>query len=444
MAEEIKVVRQDSSYKWVVCTLCVLMMFMCFSMPASSFSTYMPFLRDLTGLSNTQTSLMTTIRNFAALITLAGVTKYYEVLNIRIGMTGAFIASAGSFFLVAAANGNFTICCIAAVLQGFSYSYGGPVPIATAVNRWFRVSNKKLALGICSAGSGIAQFVVPQYATRVTCMVDQTTGTVEYLRIALIGQGCFILVGGALMFLLMRNQPKLSAEEIAEDKRLAEAAEAQKKLADAAKADAPAAGGKYLDRSGYILVIIAFVTMGMWAGNGWTQVSLLYRTAGYDPILVANAISLSVVLIPSKIIYGWLNERLPLFVTNCICFTLEIIGAIGMILADVGFANGWMWIPAMGVLGHMIGAPIHTIGASVWSLDFVPEKDYSKWVKNFTMAYTIGSLGISWAPGMIADATGSYVPAFWIYGSAIAITGIIIQIMYIRLGKTKVIAGNKN
>ena len=73
-------------YAWVICFACMLS-FMCVcGMITTSFSRYLPYIRDYIGLSNTQTELIMTIRSVSSMVTILFVGRVYKRISLRRGM----------------------------------------------------------------------------------------------------------------------------------------------------------------------------------------------------------------------------------------------------------------------------------------------------------------------------------------------------------------------
>lgn len=62
-----------------------------------------------------------------------------------------------------------------------------------------------------------------------------------------------------------------------------------------------------------------------------------------------------------------------------------------------------------------IGASLTTVGLSVWAADFSCAERRAQSVQRFQLCYAIGGLAFSFMPGMVADLTGSYAPAYVIF-----------------------------
>ena len=62
-----------------------------------------------------------------------------------------------------------------------------------------------------------------------------------------------------------------------------------------------------------------------------------------------------------------------------------------------------------------IGASLTTVGLSVWAAAFSCAERRAQSVQRFQLCYAIGGLAFSFMPGMVADLTGSYAPAYVIF-----------------------------
>lgn len=79
------------------------------------------------------------------------------------------------------------------------------------------------------------------------------------------------------------------------------------------------------------------------------------------------------------------------------------------------------------------GAPLTTVGLSVWAADFSCAERRAQSVQRFQLCYAIGGLAFSFMPGMVADLTGSYAPAYVIFALFGVFSILTVQSTY-RLG----------
>ena len=53
-------------------------------------------------------------------------------------------------------------------------------------------------------------------------------------------------------------------------------------------------------------------------------------------------------------------------------------------------------------------------------------------MSRFTLAYAAGSFLFSAIPGILADRTGSYEPAYWLFSAAAAACLVLVQSTYLK------------
>ena len=133
-------------YSWFICAGGTLLLFCTVGLNTSAFSVYQPYMIAAGGLSNTQGSEITTLRSLAALLSFLLVEGYYRRTDLRLGVTLAAVGSALAFVLFGLAR-DFAGYCLAAIVAGVAYGFGGMIPVSMLIDRWFR-SHKALALGI--------------------------------------------------------------------------------------------------------------------------------------------------------------------------------------------------------------------------------------------------------------------------------------------------------
>lgn len=370
----------QGNYKWVICAAGTLLMITVHGLTATGFTVYLPYLISVNGFTNTETSSLTTVQSLTAFLVMFGITRYYALFNIRIGTTLAALSGAAAFFLFSLAE-SYALCVAAACFLGASYALGGMVPITIAVDRWF-TERKATAMSICSAGSGIAAMFCPPV---ITACIEGTS-----LARAFLLEALFIVAIAAVIFLLMRNAPKEGAG----------GSSGKKKRGNAAAS---------LDRTGMFLMLTASMLMGCVAIPGTMHLAVLFKTEGYDALLVAYVLSLNGAgLIAGKLIYGLITDRIGAFRSNFIFLGFAFAGLAACCLA--GSQSPILPFAAVFCLG--LGFPVATIGLSVWAGDLSSSEQFENNVKRFQLSYTFGMLLFSVIPGILADCFGSYIPAY--------------------------------
>jgi len=375
-------------YGWIICAGCTLLLFCMVGLASSGFSVYQPYFIEACGLTNTEGSLVITVRSLAALISMLFVDKYIDRTGLRLGVTIAMIGCGGSFVLFGAARG-FAGCCISAAVAGVSFGLGGLIPAAVLIDRWFQ-SRKAFAFGICVAGTGAATIVTPSL---ITYLIESVSP-----KFAFFSEAVFVAAAAVILFALIRNAPVENGLEPYGD-----AGTARPDIPK--ESEPPAKGGRFL----LLLMLPASVMIGAISGPGFLHLSMLYKTSGFGSIGVSLLISVvGLSLTAGKCIYGWIADRIGGYRSGYLFFGLLVLGlALCCFAATGGYAAA---VAALLFFG--LGLSLATVGLSVFAGDMASYAEYEKTLKKYQVASMAGALFFGPAPGMIADRTGSYVPLY--------------------------------
>ncbi len=80
-------------YRYVICACGTALIFISVGLLSNAFPIYFPFIMEIRGFSNTQISLLTTMRSLTALFSMFAADRYYERLNLKRGIALALCAS---------------------------------------------------------------------------------------------------------------------------------------------------------------------------------------------------------------------------------------------------------------------------------------------------------------------------------------------------------------
>lgn len=386
---------------WSVCIGCTLLLFCTVGLTTSSFSVYQPYLISIIGLSNTEASTVITVRSLSSLLGVVFVQKYIALTGLRRGMIIMNILAAISFFIFGLAD-NFASCCIAAAFLGLCYGLGGTVSVSIAIKRVFS-SHQTLALGICSAGTGVATIVCPPIATALISAFS--------LRHALWAEGAFLLLACVATFILIGPKVNIKPPEL--------------KQSDISAPRSPR------ERKSFIIVCAASLLIGTMGNTGWNHLSVLYSTEGASPLLVSRLISfIGLALTAGKVLYGELTDSIGGRKTAMCACSILICGEILACFAG----HLYMPLAILSMLCMGLGLPISTVGFSSMAADLSTPAHYPSSLRAFQLCYMIGTFATGPIPGMIADRWGSYVPFYYIL-TFFAILTLILVIWAYKTGK---------
>ena len=394
---------------WAVCLGCSIALFTVMGLGVNVFTIYQPWIIQVHGFTNAQGSWITTVRSLFALLAMLSVDGLCRRLGLRYTMTAGMACFAASYALFGAAR-TFPVYCAAAALSGLAYGYGGMIPLTLVISNWFQ-RRRGLALGLAAAGSGLSTILFPPLLTQV---LEQ-----RELETALCGEAVLGVLLTVTVFLLVRSTPaQVSLAPYAGGQ------EAQPEMP--AVRSAPAG----LRPIHWWAVAVAAFLIGAPSGPGFSHLTVLYTSCGYDSILVAFLMSyLGVVLMAAKVIYGQLSDKLGSRTANLLVFLVMLAGFLLCALAPLGSVP----LAFAAITLTALGMPISSVTLSVWAGDLSGQDTYQCTVKWYTSAYMLGSLATGPLPGLSADRLGSYVPAYLLFALMLLAAAVLVQGVYRRL-----------
>lgn len=129
-----------------------------------------------------------------------------------------------------------------------------------------------------------------------------------------------------------------------------------------------------------------------------------------------------------KLMFEWINDRVPMRKMTCIWFGLVAVSHI--ILANTGAA--WFnsfWAQAANIL-YSLGGPICTLGPSLYGIELAISGDTKAWIRNYLVVYNIGGLVFTQLAGIIADKTGNYSAIFYMLAVCGVVGAVFSQLAY--------------
>lgn len=393
-------------YAWLVCLGGTLAMVSTLGLGLNMLSVYLPEILQKGSFTNTQGSWITTVRSVFTVGTMFFVNQLCARFSLRRIITLGVSLVSCSFFVFAAAD-RFILFCCATALMGTGYCLAGIVPLSLVAGRWFH-SRRGLAMGLISAGSGIATILAPTIITRSKAAFG--------LNHTFVLQGCVILLFAALVRLLIRDDPADLGLSAYDDRTDSSGGAQTARL----EVQHPAAWKNFA-------ILFSAVLIGGPIGPTFSYLSALYRTEGYDEMVVAGLVSfLGVTLILGKIVCGQVYDRVGGFRGNFFAGSLLLGGLILLCLSPTGSIP----VAVAALTAYGLGLAVTTVTPARWAGDLYGEAGYDRAVRSITLANSIGSLVFSPIPGMLADHFGSYVPAYVMFAALMLAALIIIQPIY--------------
>lgn len=406
-------------YGWFICAACVLMLFISMGMVSNGFSMFLPFIREEYSLTHAQTSSLVTLRCLAAFISMIFTGVYYDKIGTRAG-TAIAASFAGFAYLIYSLSSTYSGFCIGAAVSGLSYGLGSMIPVSILMNRWF-IKHRALALSIAGTGTGLATIILPTVSTDLI----EAVGLSKTFGI----ECAFVFIAVAVIFLVIKKEPEsIGLVPLGADERVLAAADAesaakekeQHNISDTAEKSA-------LPSELWAMLIAASLMMGAVANPGFTHLSVLYTTAGFDAKHVAAIIGFTgLVILASKPLFGEITDKIGGRKSSIICGAILVAGHALCCSAYLG--SGALSIATMLVLG--IGYPLVTIGPSVWANDMATRDAYPVVIRRLQISYAGGALLFSNIPGILADHFGNYIPAYLMFTLLMLASTILVIAAY--------------
>lgn len=396
-------------YAWAVCLGTALSLFAIIGFGVNIYSIFQPYIIQFNNFTNAQGSMITTVRSLFIVGAMLSVNQLCARFGLRQIMTFGMCLMVLSCLCFAFAS-SFPAYCVAAALTGLAYGYGGMVPLSLVIGHWFR-DRRGFALGVASAGSGVSTIFAPPLITKII----ETRG----MKAAFLLEAAFILVLALLVWLLVRSDP---ADMGLEPYHLG---------GEKAPVPPPQAAPAGMTRSlSFALLLAAFLT-GAPGGPGFSHLTVLYTSSGYDSMFVASMLSLlGVMICVGKIVCGQVYDAVGGVLGNWYTFGCFIIAFILCCMAPVG----GIILPYLAIILFGLGIPISNISFASWAGDlYGGGKGYESAVRSFTVAFAIGMLLFGPVPGILADWFGSYVPAYALFVVTLLVSTAIVQYAYRRL-----------
>ena len=400
-----KTARHRIHYAWVICGAGMLLMLCNMGLCSNIFAVYLPFIKS-SGLTGTQGSSIISIRCVLSFLCSFPVTALYGKISLRKGATAATCLGALSS-VIFSVGGSPMVYYLAAAVAGAAYGFGTIIPVSLLMSNWF-AERRGLALGICSAGTGIATVI---FAPLITA------GVLKYgLQTVYLAQAAFMLLCAVAVFCAIRETP--------EEKGL----QPFGKNSTAEKADVSdeTVGRDFTIPVGmWILLGLMMLFSGGSGQAASSHISILATTAGYSHETVGMVTSLyGLAMIFGKFAFGGIADAVSVKKASVLFMFAYIFGCL-MSLTLNGNAVFCAVVFAI-VLGA--GCAFFNVGFPLWASELSSRNENRETLRRFQILYSAGGIVFTPIPGMIADRTGEYKSSYLLLGLLIAATvGILLH-----------------
>lgn len=404
-------------YAWVVCFGCALMYFCTCGLSCNVFSVYSPFIMELRNYTKTQISLISSFRSLFSMIAIFMTGNYYGKLKLKQGMLVAGLICAAGYLVYGLAK-TYPVYLIGSALVGYGYGLGAMVPISMILEHWF-YRDRTLAVSLVSAASGLATIGVPSL---ITAVIERFGMSFSFML-----EGGVMMVLVFLSWLLIRDNPSdlsIKAFGEKEEKENEELRKAAVRSGDAIETSKK----KELSKTWWIVLYFMVVVSTSFNSAGWSHLSMLISTEGYEPGTVALALSVcGAMLMLGKLVFGIIAGKITLFKTSMIFGIACVLSTAACCIISIGKP---VLYTVVGVFGASL--TLISVGIVAWIGDWARPEEYTARTRKFQLLYSAGGLAMNLLPGIMADRCGgSYVP-FYAFAAVCALIVLIIVWMTYR------------
>ena len=180
------------------------------------------------------------------------------------------------------------------------------------------------------------------------------------------------------------------------------------------------------------MLFAAMLFMGISTQPEVNHIAVYFHELSFDPMIAPQIISvIGFFLIIGKCVYGYLVDRFGAFYVNLVYYLGIVAGLICLMLCK----SGNVIFAYAGGIGLGYGTSLATVGMMTIAGDLETPEKYMRTGKYFQLLYLGAVLVFSTVPGIVADMTGSYLPVYVLAPVLMAVSMILVQVVYIWHGK---------
>lgn len=402
------------NYKWVIVSLCFLMIFTGLGFASSTKSLYITAITETLDISRAAFSINDTVRYIATAV----VNIFFGSLIARFGSKKLILA--GFFFLtlscvVYAVSSHILMFYLGGLFLGIGLSWTTTTMVSSVINRWCK-ENKGTIMGATLAANGIGGAVATQIVTPIIYKQGDAFG---YRKAYILTAIIFVAV---MIIMLILYREKAESTEINEPKKNSNDMSSLK--GDDFK---KIVKNKYF----YVLVVCIFLT-GM-VIQGITGIATPHlQDVGLDIGFISVILSLHwIVLTLTKFLTGFIYDRAGLKVSMNICMTAALIVMFTLPFVTNSF-GGKVLATVYEIMAPM-ALPLETIMLPIYAGDLFGQRSFDKVLGVFVSVNTAGYAVGTPLANLCFDMFGSYKTALIGAGIIMTVVVIVMQLVVFRL-----------
>lgn len=401
--------RKKLDYKWVIVTLCFLMVFTALGFCSANRSLYTFAITEALGIARGAFSLNDSFR----FITTAIVNMFFGTMVQKYGTKKLICAGFISLILSCLAYSvatNVFVIYLGGCLLGIGISWTTTTMVGCVVNKWCK-ENKGTIMGLILCANGLGGAL----ATQILSPIIYEEGNAFGYRNAYRFVALIVLTVLLLIVVFFREQPKNYDHS-------------QPLVTKKKSRGQSWVGMEYTEakKKGYYYVALVCVFLTGLVLQGVAAVHM--KDIGTDAAYVATVLSTQlIVLSVFKFLTGFIYDKFGLRITMNICSWSAVISTLS--LGVMTNSQTGMVLAVVYAIISSLALPLETIMLPIYAGDLFGEKSFDKIMGNFVSVNVLGyALGAS-AMGVCYDVFGSYRPA--LIACAVVMLGIIVAMQFV-------------
>lgn len=413
--------KQRIFYGWFLLVGCWLLTACTTGMFVNTMNQFVKPVCEALDISRTQFSVTTSCISMAVMLISPFVGKVFEKFNPRLVVTLASVVMIGGWFGFSFVK-EIELIYLMGILIGVGSGFCGAVVVNIILNNWFR-AKKGFVMGFASTGSGFGSTLFNPIAGALITKFGYEVA-VRYLGVIAIA--CVLPIIVLFVYkpeykgLLPYGEEGKPAGETdpAEDEAVKSAAVEKIGMTRNEAIKSPKFWG---------VCFIAF-SLSLGAIGLFSHMTPYFTDMGYkqtEAALFVSIISLTMAI--SKIVIGWLNDKLGTFMNFTIIMIISVFGMGSLLLAN---SRVMAYVAAV---GFGIAFATTNVFSPLITVHAMGEKDFSNIFGLVSFAIYVGPLVASPLSGAIYDSVSSYRPAVILY-TALYAAALLLGFFVLRKG----------
>ena len=382
-------------YKWIIISLCFLMVFVCLGFCSSNKSLYTFAITEALGISRSAFSVNDSFRY----ITTAVINLFFGFLVSKLGtkkmICAGFVCLIIAVLLYSVAS-SLIVFYIGGIFLGVGFSWTSTTMVGCVVNKWFS-KNKGTIMGFVLAANGLGGALAVQIVSPLIYEEGNPFGYRNaYRLVALI-----LVVVGLIMTLFLKENPDYidTTETKADKKKSRGQSWVGIDFSDLIKK-------RYFYASLVCIFLTGLILQGI---SGVAAVHM--KDVELDSDYIATVLSVhSIAITVFKLLTGFIYDRIGLKATASFCSIAAIV-SIGMLALLTNSSMGMALAMIYGIIASM-ALPLETIMLPIYVGDLFGQKSYNKILGLFVSVNVAGYAFGEPVFHAVFDLFGTYAPCF--------------------------------